>query len=183
MKRALVVGCANNVWDDVRRARELCDYDAVYCVKLAGVHWPARFNVWATLHPEFMDKYEAERHSLGLPNGYEIVAPPPSEVGRHGKAGNIHRRVSYRWPGMNASASSGIYAAKVALQDGYLVVMAGIPMTKDAGHFTRGKPWLLVDCFTNGLNKSIPYMQGKVKSMSGRTAELLGTPTAEWLAQ
>ncbi len=184
MKRALVVGCANNLWRDVAAARELCGaFDAVYCVKMAGVHWPAKFKVWATLHPEFMDEYEKQRHRLGLPNGYEIVAPLANELGTHGKKGNVTRRLSYRWPGMNSGASSGIYAAKVALDDGYQrVVLAGVPMTKDGGHFSRGRPWLLVDCHLAGFHKSIPHMQGKVKSMSGLTAELLGAPTAAWLA-
>lgn len=183
MKTALVVGCSAVVWNEVRAARELCDFASVYCVKAAGIHWPAKFKTWVTLHPEFMDQYEKERHALGLPNGYEIVAPLTSEVGMHGKKGNIHRRVSYRWPGMTSSASSGIYAAKVALDDGYdRVVLAGVPMQKDGGHFTRGKPWLLVDCFTPGLLKAVPFMAGKVKSMSGRTMELLGNPTAGWLA-
>ena len=181
--RALIVGCAANVWDEVKAARELCDFDAVYCVKLAGVHWPAKFKVWATLHPEFMDKYESERKALGLPNGYEIVAPLPSEVGMHGKKGNIKRRVSYRWPGMNSSASSGIYAVKVAIEDGYSrIVLAGIPMTKESGHFTRGKEWNQRDCFLPGLLKSVPFMKDLVKSMGGYTKELLGAPTAEWLA-
>jgi len=184
MKRALIVGCSAQVWDDVKRAREFCEFDAIFCVKLAGVHWPAKFRTWVTLHPEFMDKYEAERRALGLPNGYEIVAPLTSEVGMHGKKGNIHRRISYRWPGMSSSASSGIYAAKVALDDGFdRLVMAGIPMTKETGHFTRGKVWAQRDCFLPGLKKSIPYLQGKCKSMSGYTMELLGAPTAEWLAQ
>lgn len=183
MKSALVVGCAATVWNEVKAARELCEFDAVYCVKMAGIHWPAKFKTWVTLHPEFMDGYEAERHKAGLPNGHEIVAPLTTEVGMHGKKGNIHRRVSYRWPGMNSSASSGIYAAKVALDDGYdRVVLAGIPMTKEAGHFMRGKAWLQRDCFTPGLNKAVPFMRGKVKSMSGHTMELLGSPTASWLA-
>jgi hypothetical protein len=77
--KALVVGCAANVWDDVRAAREIGEFDATYCVKMAGIHWPETFQVWVGLHPEFMDGYEAERHKLGLPNGYEIVAPPPTK--------------------------------------------------------------------------------------------------------
>lgn len=182
-RRCLIVGCAANIWADVAAAREIGDYDATYCVKMAAVYWPGKFDVFVTLHPEFVDQYEADRKKLGYPNGYEIVAPLTTEVGMHGKKGNIHRRVSYRWPGMNSSASSGIYAAKVALDDGFdRVVLAGIPMTKEAGHFTRGKAWLQRDCFTPGFNKAVPFMRGKVTSMSGHTMELLGSPTAQWLA-
>src|SRR5437016_1145764 len=115
MKRALVIGCSANVWEDVKAAQELTKFDAVYCVKMAGVHWPTAFKSWVTLHPEWMDGYEEERKKLGFPNGYEIIAPLANEVGMHSKRGNITRRVSYRYPGMNSSASSGGFAAKVAL--------------------------------------------------------------------
>jgi hypothetical protein len=57
------------------------------------------------------------------------VAPLPGELGMHGAKGNISRRVSYRYQGMDSSASSGGYAAKVALDDGFdRVVLAGVPM-------------------------------------------------------
>jgi hypothetical protein len=180
--KALVVGCAANVWDDVRAAREIGEFDATYCVKMAGIHWPETFQVWVGLHPEFMDGYEAERHKLGLPNGYEIVAPLANEVGAHGKKGNITRRVTYRWDGMTASASSGIYGAKVALDDGFdRVVLAGIPMQADSNHFTRGKSWAQRDSFMPGFELAIPHMLGKVRSMSGLTRQRLGYPDAEWL--
>ncbi len=184
MANALVVGCANNVWADVKAAQELTKFDRVYCVKLAGVHWPEDDFTWCTLHPEFMDKYESERASLGLPKGYEIVAPMSNEVGQHGQKGNINRRITYRYEGMNSSASSGIYAAKIALGDGYSkVILAGVPLDGKLGHFTRGKPWAQVDSFNNGFNKSVPHMMGKVKSMSGKTRDVLGAPTKEWLGE
>jgi hypothetical protein len=183
MPTALVIGCSANVWEEVREAQSLCEFDAVYCVKLAGVHWPKPFRTWATLHPEYMDDYEAQRRVLGFPNGYEIVAPLTGEVGPHCKKGNIARRISYRWPGMNASASSGIYGAKIALEDGFdKIVLAGVPLVVDGGHFVRGRPWLQRDSFLKGFENSLPHLAGKVKSMSGLTREKLGAPTKEWLS-
>lgn len=183
MKTALVVGCAANVWDDVAKARAMCEFNAIYCVKLAGVHWPDSFNVWVTLHPEFMDVYEEQRKALSYPFGYEIVAPLDTEVGMHGKKGNIARRVSYRYPGMTSSASSGIYAAKVSLEDGFdRVVLAGVPMDGSIDHFTRGKPWAQRDSFIRGFEKSLPFIKDSVRSMSGYTKEILGAPSPEWLA-
>lgn len=186
VKSALVVGCAANVWDDVAAAQSLCTFDAVYCVKLSGVHWPNVFQVWVTLHPELMDGYERERHALGRPNGYEIVAHAECKtMGEHyakGRRGNVSRYISYRWPGMTSSASSGIFAAKVALDDGFeRVVLAGIPMDK-SNHFSRGKPWLQQESFIRGFEKATPFLKGRVKSMSGYTREVLGAPSAEWLA-
>lgn len=166
-KSVLVIGCAAGVWDDIKAAQALGSFDAVYCVKQMGIHYPKKFYVWVTLHPEAMDVYEIERKALGHPGGYQIVAPPPSELGTHGKKGNIARRVSYLWPDAvtNGSASSGIYGAKVALEDGFSkIVLAGIPMTPEGGHFlpgtknvlgqTRGKTWDGHGAFVSGLNES-----------------------------
>src|ERR1700756_2683482 len=80
MKCALVIGCSADFWKEVEAAQALCAFDAVYCVKLAGVHWQGGPFVWATLHPEFMDDYEKQRRDLGLHSDYEIVAPLPGEV-------------------------------------------------------------------------------------------------------
>jgi len=196
VKLALVAGSAACIWDDLRATERLgCKWDAVYCVKMTGIYWPTKFDVWVTLHPEAMDEYEAKRKAGGLPSGYEIVAPFPDELGNHGKKGNIARRVTYRWPGMTSSASSGIYGAKVALEDGFRVVLAGVPMTKMGGHFMpgaltvrtkqpRGNIWLERDSFEAGLRIAMPIMKqtNNVRSMSGLTQEILGAPTPEWLA-
>lgn len=181
MTRAIVVGCSSFVWSDVKAAQELCTFDKVYCVKLAAVHWPGRFDTAITLHPEWSEKYKSMRRENGYPMDFETVAPLVCEMGEHGKH-EVDRRVSYRWPGMNASASSGIYGAKVALEDGHSrVVLAGIPMDVSAGHFTRGQPWKQRDSFMVGFDHAVPKMMGKVRSMSGLTAERLGVPTREWL--
>ncbi len=182
MKTALVIGCASCVWDDVKLAQELCTFDAVYCVKIAGIHWRGGPFVWVGLHPEWQEQYAKERAALGLHMDFETVAPPDNELGTAGKGKKIDRRVSYRYPGMNSSASSGGYGAKVALDDGAdRVVLAGIPMTKETGHFTRGRDWLQRDAFTVGFKESVPFFAGRVRSMSGWTQEILGVPTPEWL--
>jgi hypothetical protein len=182
LKRALVIGCAANVWDEVRRARDLCSFQAVYCVKIAGVHYRGGYFSWVGLHPEWVEKYGAERAALGLHSQYETVAPPDGELGTAGKGAKIDRRVSYRYSGMDCSASSGGYAAKVALDDGFdRIVLAGVPMETGASHFTRGKPWLQRDSFTIGFEKSVPFFAGRVRSMSGWTAEILGRPDDVWL--
>ena len=183
MKRALIIGCGEGVWDEVDRARAMCSFDSFYCVKLAGVHWRDGRFTWVTLHPEFMDDYEQQRRNAGLPSDYDIVAPLSTEVGMHGKKGNIARRVSYRYPGMTSSASSGLYAAKVALDDGFeRVILAGVPMDGTIHHFTRGKIWAQRDSFIRGFEKSLPFIKDSVRSMSGYTKEILGAPSPEWLA-
>jgi len=180
MTVALVAGSAACLWDDVVAARKLCKFDAVYCVKMTGIEWPDEFDVWVTLHPEYMAEYREQRRALGLPNGYQVVAPTIGELGRHG-VHPVDRRVSYRWAGMNASASSGIYGAKVAMEDGHNVILAGVPMD-DSNHFSRGAPWRQHGAFEIGFQNAVPFMRGRVRSMSGRTKEILGPPTPEWIA-
>lgn len=182
MKTALVIGCSANVWAEVEAAQALAKFDAVYCAKMSGVHWKGGRFIWCGLHPEWQAGYSAERGALGLHMDFETVSPPDSELGTAGKSRVIDRRVSYRWPGMDASASSGGYAAKVALEDGFdRVVLAGVPMDVSASHFTRGKPWLHRDSFTIGFQKSVPFFAGRVRSMSGWSQELLGAPSPAWL--
>jgi hypothetical protein len=184
LKTALVIGCAECVWRDVDAAQALCTFDAVYCVKMAGIHWNGGPFVWVGLHPEWADLYAKERQALGLHMDFETVAPPDSELGTAGKGKKIDRRVSYQYPGMDSSASSGGYGAKVALDDGFKrVVLAGIPMDVDANHFARGKPWLQRDAFTIGFTDSVPFFAGRVRSMSGWSKELLGAPSVEWLTE
>lgn len=183
MKRALVVGCANDVWQEVEAAQKLGTFDTIYAVKMAGIHWDQGPFVWVGLHPEFMERYRAERRALGLPDNFETVAPLPSEVGRH-TAIVSDRYSSYKWPGMTSSGASGLFGVKIAMEDGHQrIVLAGIPMTRETGHFVRGQPWIQFDSFTAAWTLMKPKLTGTVKSMSGWTRELLGgPPTAEWLA-
>lgn len=185
MKLALVIGSAACWMDDVNAARALTKFDAVCCVKRAGIHWPEPFQVWATLHPEFNDDFERRRKAEGHPGGYETVAPPDSELGTAGKKRRIDRRVSYRYSGMNASGGSGLYGAKVMLDSGFNVVLAGIPMNDDP-HFLKhetwgGGNWNGVSAFLVGFEAMTPHIKGRCKSMSGKTKEILGGPSPEWL--
>jgi len=181
--RALVVGCAAGVWEEVAAAQAMAEFDAVYCIKMAGINWPTAFDYWVTLHPEFMDNYKAQRAALELPGGYQVVAPPVAEVGMHGEH-KVDRRVSYKWKDQKSSGSSGLYAVKVALDDGHdRVVIVGVPMVAESGHFARGKPWLQCELFKAAWPFALPIIKDKVRSTSGWTNELLGGPTAEWLAQ
>ena len=176
-----VIGCAEGNFDEARAAIALQKPDLIYCVKLAGVHWPEPFDWWCGLHPEWQGKYEAERAALGHPGGYRTVSCLAAEVDARNAKIPVDRRVSYRWPGMNSSASSGIFAAKVAMEDCERVILAGVPMTHGK-HFTRNKAWSELNSFTAGLQEAIPHMKGRVRSLSGLTEKLLGRPDPEWLA-
>ncbi len=204
-KIALVVGGSFNVWRDVKRAQRLMveatgrDFDAVYCVKQIGIYWPTKFDVWVTLHPEKMDEYEAARKALGFVDGYEIVCHLAEECGDHGAKGRISRRTSFVYQSKGrtghdpATAGSGMFGAKVAVEDGYFAVLAGIPMSKDVGHFLPGTKtinerevksavaWNERDAFMIGYEQYKAHLSRKVKSVSGTTLKDFGEPTPAWL--
>lgn len=182
MKLGLVIGCAEGNFDEARAAIALQKPDLIYCVKLAGVHWPGPFDWFVGLHPEWQADYMQQRAALGHPRGFRTVSCLEIELDERNKKFPVDRRVSYRWPGMKSSASSGIFAAKVALEDCERVILAGVPMTPTK-HFSRGRVWGELNAFNAGLQQAIPHMKGRVRSMSGRTKELLGAPDAEWLAR
>lgn len=187
MKLALVIGSASCWMDDAETAMAMAKFDAVCCIKRAGIHWPYRFHVWATLHPEFQPDFEDRRRRLGFPGGHEVVCPPDSELGTAGKNQKADRRVSYRYKGMNASGGSGLYGAKVMIDDGFKVVLAGCPMTEEP-HFLKHETWGTdawkgVSAFMAGFENMKPYLLSRCKSMSGKTREILGAPSIEWLTE
>ncbi len=172
-------------------------FDAVYCVKQSGIYYPEKFDVWVTLHPEKMDEYERDRAAKGLPDGYEIVCHLQGECGDHRDKGRISRRTSFvyqsKGKGSPATAGSGMFGAKVAVEDGFNAVLAGIPMDKNTGHFLPGTRtinqleiksathWNERDAFMLGYEQYVPHLLGKVKSMSGTTRKDFGEPTPGWL--
>jgi hypothetical protein len=179
MKLAFIVGGAECVFEDLRNALAQFTPDAYYATNAIGANIE-KLNVWCTLHPEFMEKWEKQRLERGLSKNYEKVAPLKSEVGMHGEKGGIDRRVTYRFPGMGSSASSGIYAAKVAIEDGYKAILIGVPLD-ESEHFERKKAWTDSNQFQKGFSKALPYIKEHARSMSGRTMEALGLPTADWI--
>lgn len=182
MKRALVVGSGPRVWQDVETARHLCSWDAIYCVNRAGIHWPGERFVWVTLHHALMPKFIEQRQRLRLHSDYDVVLPGELSL----QIKNIPCRfVYYRWRlprTFTPSGSSGLFAVKVALDDGAShVVLTGVPMSTEP-HFDKQTPWNARDAFIPGWRIAWPFYKDKTRSLSGGwTEELLGRPMQEWL--
>ena len=151
----------------------------VVAVNDIGVHWPGEIDAWASLHPEKFKRWVLERREKGHPDGYFTWGSGAK------KSGKVDRTIK-TWAG----GSSGMLGVTVAL-DGLKVervVLAGVPMDKQP-HFAEStvhsgtRAWGSADGHWKWWksDRALPKMEGKVKSMSGRTAELLGEPTVEWL--
>lgn len=183
MKRALVIGCATGVWQEVERAKKLGTYDTVYVIKLAGVDYVDGPFWWVTLHPDFMVEYIALRRSFGHPDNYRVLGPLLEETAPRYRSVPIERRMTYKWDVTKLSGSSGLFAVKAALEDGHdKIVVAGVPMDDNLGHYRRPQKgnWTTAKNYRPAWEKVIPTLLGRVKSLSGWTSDKLGCPTQEW---
>jgi len=167
MKVALVLGSASTVWDDAEAAWEYQPKVIVACNEI-GVSWADRLDVWCTLHPEKMERWREERAARSH--------PPAGEHIGHTQWPGVDRTVCHLWPGQNTSASSGGYAAKIALEFADHVILAGVPLTP-LPHFNRDLGWQDFASYRTGWEQSLPHIEGRVSSMSGWTRELLGHPS------
>jgi hypothetical protein len=169
-----VLGGAECVWRDVNGALALFEPDAFAAVNDIGTQWEGPLDIWATLHHEKMGAWRAERRRRGF-------RPAHIHIGIEDQLG-IDRVEDYRWPGMNASGSSGLYAVKLLMARGFdRIVLAGVPMTAAGAHFFNSSPWSEVHSFTAAWREQLPRLRGCVKSMSGFTREILGEPDRTWL--
>jgi hypothetical protein len=170
---ALVLGGADCLWDDVRGAEQCASNPLVVACNNAGVVWPGRLDHWATLHPEELRWRIERRAERGHPNGYETWTRPYA----HGMKDRerVCRHVLTGW----SEGSSGFLALGVALQVADKAILCGIPMD-ERPHFDRVGGWESADKHWGAWLDRAPSIEGRVRSMSGRTRDLFGAPDEEW---
>lgn len=175
MTLAAVLGGATRGRDELDYLRTLAPVAAVYAVNDAAAEYPGDLAAFVTLHPEKLDAWLSIRNRVdNLHKTCEVIAHEPHP--------RVTRVVDYRWPGMKASGSSGLFAAKVALESFDKVVLCGVPMDAMRAHYNNALPWFEVDSFRAAWTDALPYIKDRVRSMSGNTAMMLGLPTKEFLA-
>lgn len=183
--RVVIVGGAACVWQDLAAAEKLVDFDIVIAVNDAGAAFPGIVDYWVTLHPEHFPAWLKARADRGY-------APPLHTVAHEGHSG-IGRRNGiatsmlwpYTWPG-----SSGLFAVEFALKflEARKIVLCGVPMDKRQHfpgalmHPDPNRVWIGADGFWTAWQPAVEHMKDRVRSMSGRTRDLLGEPTRQWLA-
>lgn len=184
---ALVLGGARCVWDDVRAFKSMWGVHGVELVAVneVGIHLPSMEH-WATLHPECFYRVggdEAEgwlerRFHQGIVDMRRSVRSSFQTWGPADKPAKVDRRLETRGRG-----SSGYFGVEVAKHLGAdRVILCGIPMTPTP-HFDSDEPWEMAEAHWKHWPRE--HERGKlrgVRSMSGRTRDLLGAPTPEWLA-
>lgn len=142
-------------------------FDAVFAVNDAAAEYAGELAEFVTLHPEKLPQWITQRRTLGLSEPGEVVA--------HVEAPHVTVVDDYRWPGMNASGSSGLFAVKRALLRFDRVILCGVPMQASRAHYFNSAAWDEVEAFRDAWTIARPFLKN-VRSCSGWTAELLGTP-------
>lgn len=169
MTIALVLGGAACVFDDVEAALSLGEFDGVVGANHIGIVWPGVMDGWVSLHGDKLKPWTARRRFAGLPD-HKALFPHPG--------------TPHRFPGQTMPGSSGLFALKVALDDlGFdRAVLCGIPLDAAQNHFDTPGPWRPASQYEIGWRQALPEIADRARSLGGWTAELLGTPTADWIA-
>lgn len=165
---AVILGSAGCLWDDLEKIPDGWA-DTVLAVNMAGATYAGVLHHWCSLHPEKLVGWEATRRALGHPGGYTRWAGRRAPGCDHGPVDHVIDH----WGGTSAGL-----ACKVALRElgATSVVLAGCPQT-NTPHFHEFRPWAHFDaCWNEWLRLKGDGMLDDVRSLSGRTRDLLGAP-------
>jgi hypothetical protein len=198
---ALCLGGAERVWCDLEALARLAKVDAAPhehgkpCVKHGrtrhkiptdwpgpviaandiAVHWPHQLDHLVSLHAEKIQRWRRARTKAGYPDGYLVWLTENSKLS--------DRLLPFRHKG-----SSGMYAPRVAKEVGATgSVLCGVPLTisqhfRESGEHKIGMRWPHAEKYWEVWQACEKELRAwNVKSMSGRTRQLLGAPDREWL--
>lgn len=169
--RALILGGANTLEADRAAALALFEPDLIIASNHAARDEPGRVDAWATMHSELLPRWIRER---------KAAERPPA--GQYWHARHRPCLVEGARPIESWGGSSGLLCVAVAFQLGCThIVLAGVPMVKTNRHYDDERPWLEARQYWPSWERRRAQMQGRVKSLSGWTRDLLGGPTEEWL--
>lgn len=171
---ALVVGGAECWQEDYDAARAMCEEAGVpFRVYAVNDHIEDLSGeiVACTLHTDQIGKWLSGRRRRGY--------PAPDQVW------------SFRWDAKtklvtdrvdDLGGSSSLFAFQVARHRGHeQVVVCGVPMTPEGKHYVRHARWNTCSLFWEKWQKHHAIIAPYLRSMSGRTADVYGQPTVEWL--
>jgi hypothetical protein len=158
--KLLVIGSAACVWDDLSRY-DFHGHDLM-AVNDMMMHFPDKLDYGATCHPEKLPAWSFFKKM-------EIHSHIPNDL------------VTWYWPLHRQGGTSGLFAITVGLLMGYdRIVLAGVPCDDSPRFFEP--PWKTHAQFGRDSvmdewrDAAKNIFNDKVKSLSGKTRELLGEP-------
>lgn len=177
-KRALILGRAASVWDDMKAAKQLADFEVIIAINRMGRDYKEPFHHWVSYHPDLFPQWTRERKEP-LPEGlmYWSGVYKGNRLG-----GGKHLRLPIQYCNYSGG-SSGMLAIKAAIDGLGLdrIVLAGIPM-ENLPRYDDPSKWREAEAYWIVWLEQKKWMNDRVRSMSGRTRNLLGAPDAAWLA-
>lgn len=169
-----MIGGGSGVWRELAEARELIgDREALtVACNHAGRDCADPVDAWATMHSELMPLWIKSRAEQGHPPAKQLY--------------HASHRAHYpegSKPVESWGGSSGLLCVKVALDLGCTkIILCGVPMHQNFHHYDRpNRRWSEAAQYHRSWEKRLPEMQGRVKSCSGWTARLLGSPDRNWI--
>lgn len=168
----LILGGADNVWEDYKEAKNLLDKaDQNYDVAVINdmIHtFHGHVDYFFSLHGEKASNWMKERKQ-GNQDYYRVF---------HKDHSNSDEEIQDKWGG-----SSGLYAIQLGLLrfKYQKIIICGIPMDKRPNHFRDEEAWRQYHKYQKGWFKAKKTIMDHVKSMSGWSQAFLGEPTVEWL--
>lgn len=179
MRRALVVGRADGVYEEYAAVLRLFTPDDILLVGSTGIAFPDRIDHWVSFHSNCFDRWTDERARRGLP------------AARHFWGGMYKKRPlapRTRHPIQYIECnggSSGLMAVLVAVRKlrADRTVLVGVPMDAAACKIdTPREPWAEADQYWPAWKEHEALLLGRVRSLSGRTKDMLGAPDVAWLS-
>lgn len=171
---ALVFGRAVGVWDEVKAAKRLCNFDLVIAVGSAGVDYPTHIDHWVTFHVDLFRHWCELRAKAGRSRVESFWTA-------NYRGSPLHP--NYNWPLKRVDCnggSSGLIGTMVGLKLAKRVVIAGIPMDPNRNQYDKNAPWTEAMKHRKAWETYLPQLKDRVRSMSGWTQTLLGAPPEEW---
>lgn len=175
-----VLGGAACVWDDFEALKLLGPIDHIVAVNHAGM-FAEHVDVFATVHPELLAGWINERRRKGLQDPGSVMIPRLLSDHESQAMNFSRKRIAV---GFERGGSSGLFGATTALtlwRDN--VVLCGIPMDVESGHFFNCRPWRDAPNYQWAWLKSRSELIPRVRSMSGWTMGWLGRPDTSWVTQ
>lgn len=174
MKTALVLGGGACLPSDVEAFKALgIPFHGVVACNDAGYWWKGELDAWVSLHSNKFGPWRQQRGDKGYPECKQFYG--------HRSEKPWIKQTEYKFPQQNGSGSSGCFAAKVALIDLQFdsAVLCGVPLYR-MPHFFDNKEWQSAESFRRGFLE-VPYQYlDRMRSMSGWTRVLLGSPQ-DWV--
>lgn len=179
MKTALLCGSARGMWEDMAAARMLLGEDAhdVCALNIAGVFMDKLDHWFVTSLHKSVGFATAREYGLADRGGYGMMhCPGPATLGP------VCPRQRF-WP-VKTKGTIAIFAILVLSSLEFdRIILAGVPMDDKLGHF-YSPPWESAGGMSEVWDiweENAESLRHRVRSMSGKTQELLGSPDRAWL--